>query len=154
MFTWRDMSQDINEMKFCGSCKMNVFPSRPKFNIKLFGIFVILISAIIIPLTIISIPLLSGLFIFLFLFYGFMILNPYLIYYSIKKKQNCPRCFQKVVEKNLLYQPFGEKEPEVFKSIAPVKKPAIKVFCPYCGTTMSKKGQYCKSCGKKYEIQR
>ena len=154
MFPWRDMSQDINEMKFCESCKMNVFPSRPKFNIKIFGLFVILISAIIIPLTIISIPLLSGLFIFLFLMWGFMVLNPYVFYYGIKKKQNCPRCFQKVVEKNLLYQPFGEKEPEIYMSLAPVEKSPPKLFCPYCGTPMSKKGQYCKSCGKKFEIQR
>ncbi|MFX1321742.1 MAG: hypothetical protein ACFFAQ_08860 [Promethearchaeota archaeon] len=148
------MSQDINEMKFCESCKMNVFPSRPKFNIKIFGLFIILISAILIPLTIVSIPLLSGFFIFLFIMYGFMFINPYLIYYGIKKKQNCPRCFQKVVEKNLQYQPFGEKDPEVFKSLAPVKKPATKVFCPYCGNPMSKKGQYCKLCGKKFEIKR
>ncbi len=154
MFPWRDMSQDINEMKFCESCKMNVFPSRPKFNIKIFGLFVILISAIIIPLTIISIPLLSGLFIFLFLMWGFMVLNPYVFYYGIKKKQNCPRCFQKVFEKNLLYQPFGEKEPEIYTSLAPVEKSPPKLFCPYCGTPMSKKGQYCKSCGKKFEIQR
>ena len=148
------MSQDINEMKFCESCKMNVFPSRPKFNIKLFGIFAVIILMTLITITIITSFIFSGIILFLYYMWFFMALNPYVFYYGIKKKQNCPRCFQKVVEKNLQYQPFGEKEPEVFKSLAPVKKPATKVFCPYCGTPMSKKGQYCKSCGKKFEIQR
>ncbi len=154
MFTWRDMSQDINEMKFCESCKMNVFPSRPKFNIKLFGIFAVIILMTLITITVITSFIFSGIILFLYYMWFFMALNPYVFYYGIKKKQNCPRCFQKVVEKNLQYQPFGEKEPEIFKSLAPVKKPATKVFCLYCGTPMSKKGQYCKSCGKKFEIQR
>lgn len=86
--------------------------------------------------------------------YGFMFLNPYLIYYGIKNKEYCPRCFQKVIEKNLHYQPFGEKEPEIYKSLTPNKKSPPKLFCPYCGTPMSNKGQYCKSCGKKFEIER
>ena len=154
MVTWRDMSQDINEMKFCESCKMNVFPSRPKFNIKLFGIFAVIILMTLITITVITSFIFSGIILFLYYMWFFMALNPYVFYYGIKKKQNCPRCFQKVVEKNLQYHPFGEKEPEIFKSLAPVKKPATKVFCPYCGTPMSKKGQYCKSCGKKFEIQR
>ncbi|MFX0043061.1 MAG: hypothetical protein ACFE8L_09125 [Candidatus Hodarchaeota archaeon] len=148
------MSQDINDMKFCESCKMNVFPSRPKFNVKIFGIFAVIILIVLVVVTVITSFVLAGILLFLYYFWFFIVVNPYVFYYSIKKKQNCPRCFQKVVEKNLLYQPFGEKEPELYRTIAPVKNASPKLFCPYCATPMSKKGQYCKSCGKKYEIQR
>ncbi|MFX1376128.1 MAG: hypothetical protein ACFFA0_09970 [Promethearchaeota archaeon] len=146
------MAQNLNDMQFCENCKMNVFPSRPKFNIKIFGFFVILISAIIIPLTIVSIPnWWSELLIFLFLMWGFMLLNPYLLYYIVKKKQNCPRCYQKVVEKNLDYQPFGEKEPEIYNLIAPSKKP-LRLYCPYCGILLITGVKFCSSCGKKINI--
>ncbi|MFX0081658.1 MAG: zinc-ribbon domain-containing protein [Candidatus Hodarchaeota archaeon] len=147
------MAQDIADMQFCENCKMNVFPTRPKFNIKIFGIFAVLISAIIIPPTIVYLPILSGLFIFLFIMWGFMLLNPYLIYYVVKKKEFCPRCFQKVVEKNLDYQPFGEKEPEVYKFIAP-RKTSFNWYCPHCGNSLIEGAKFCSSCGKKFEIQR
>ncbi len=148
------MSQDINEMKFCESCKMNVFPTRPKFNIKIFGIFSVMILIILTTITVITSFIFSGIILFLYFMWFFMVINPYVFYYAIKKKQYCPRCFQKVVEKNLLYQPFGEKEPDIYKSLAPIKKNSPKLFCPYCGNPMSKKGQYCNSCGKKFEIKR
>ena len=154
MFPWRDMSQDINDMKFCESCKMNVFPSRPKFNIKIFGIFSAIMLITLTTITVITSFIFSGIILFLYYMWFFMVINPYIFYYGIKKKQNCPRCFQKVIEKNLQYQPFGEKEPEVYKSLAPVEKSLPKLFCPYCGTPMSKKGQFCKSCGKKLVIKR
>ncbi|MFX1530922.1 MAG: zinc-ribbon domain-containing protein [Promethearchaeota archaeon] len=147
------MKQEIADMQFCENCKMNVFPTRPKFNIKIFGIFIVLISAIIIPLTIIYLPILSGLFIFLFFMWGFMLVNPYLIYYILKKKQNCPRCYQKVVEKNLDYQPFGEKKPEIYKFMAPPKK-TFNWHCPYCGKSLIEGAKFCSSCGKKFDIQR
>jgi hypothetical protein len=147
------MAQNLDDMQFCMSCKMNVFPTRPKFNIKIFGIFVILVSAIIIPLTIIYLPILSGLFVFLFFMWGFMLFNPYLIYYLVKKKQNCPRCYQKVVEKNLDYQPFGDKTPEVYKFIAPSKK-SFDLFCPFCGNSLIEGVNFCSSCGKEFDIQR
>ncbi|MFW9939643.1 MAG: zinc-ribbon domain-containing protein [Candidatus Thorarchaeota archaeon] len=147
------MKQEIADMQFCENCKMNVFPTRPKFNIKIFGIFVVLISAIIIPLTIIYFPILSGLFVFLFIMWGFMFLNPYLLFYIVQKKQNCPRCYQKVVEKNLDYQPFGEKEPEVYKLLAPPKK-SFDWHCPYCGNSLIEGAKFCSSCGKKFDIQR
>lgn len=144
--------QPREDMQFCTSCKMNCYPVRPKFNIKIFGFFILLISAIVIPVAIVSIPVLSGLFIFLFFMWGF-ILNPYLIYYSAKKKQFCPRCYQKVIEKNLDYYPFGDKEPEVYKLIATPKK-SINWHCPYCGNSLIEGARFCKSCGKKFEIQR
>ncbi|MFX1343799.1 MAG: zinc-ribbon domain-containing protein [Promethearchaeota archaeon] len=147
------MKQEIADMQFCENCKMNVFPTRPKFNIKIFGIFIVLISAIIIPLTIIYLPILSGLFIFLFFMWGFMLVNPYLIYYILKKKQNCPRCYQKVVEKNLDYQPFGEKKPEIYKFMTPPKK-TFNWHCPYCGKSLIEEAKFCSSCGKKFDIQR
>ncbi|MFX0030726.1 MAG: zinc ribbon domain-containing protein [Candidatus Hermodarchaeota archaeon] len=131
---------------------MNVFPSRPKFNIKIFGFFVILFSLILIALTIIFIPVLSGLFIFFFLMWGFMFLNPYTIYYLVKKKQFCPRCYHKVAEKNLEYQPFGKKEPAIFGLIAPVKK-SIEWHCPYCGNSLTEDARFCGSCGKEFEIK-
>jgi hypothetical protein len=84
--------------------------------------------------------------------WGFMLLNPYLIYYLVKKKQFCPRCYQKVVEKNLEYQPFGKKEPEIYKLIAPPKK-SKKWYCPYCSNTLTEGAKFCGSCGKEFEIK-
>ena len=81
-----------------------------------------------------------------------MVLNPYLIFYITKQKENCPRCYSKVVEKNLDYQPFGEKEPEVFKIISPEKK-SVKWHCPHCGNPLTQGAIFCKSCGKKFEIK-
>ncbi|MFW9874643.1 MAG: zinc ribbon domain-containing protein [Candidatus Thorarchaeota archaeon] len=152
MFTLRQIAQDIADMQFCESCKMNVFPTRPKFNIKIFGIFIVLISVIIIPLIIIFIPILSGVFIFLFFFFGFMLLNPYLLIYAVKKKVFCPLCYQKVVKKNLDYQPFGEKEPEAYKLITSSKK-SFSWYCPHCGNSLIEGAKFCSSCGKKFEIQ-
>lgn len=147
------MAQNLDEMRFCNACKMNVFPTRPRFNIKVFVLFIIFVASIIIPLTIIYLPILSGLFIFLFLMWGFMVLNPYLFYFISRKKQFCPRCYQKVVEKNLDYQPFGKKEPEIYKLIAPKKK-SFNWHCPYCGVLLIEGARFCNSCGKKIEFQR
>lgn len=152
MFTLKQMAQNLDDMQFCNNCKMNVFPTRSKFNIKIFVILTVLISALIISFTIIYVPILSGLFIFLFLMWGFMLLNPYLIYYLAKKKEFCPKCYQKVVKKNLDYQPFGKKEPEIYKLLTPSKK-SIKLHCPYCGKSLIEATRFCSSCGKKLEIQ-
>ena len=148
------MPQNQNDMMFCEVCKMNCYPVRPKFNILTFGIFAIGILVILIIITIISLPFFIDLFLFIYFMWGFMVLNPYLIYYGLKKKEYCPRCSQILVEKNLEYQPFGEKEPEIYKSLTPVKKPPIKLFCPYCGNSLIEGAKFCKSCGKKFEIQR
>ena len=150
MFTLR---QEIADMQFCENCKMNCFPVRPNFNVKIFGIFIVIILAIAVPITIIFIPYLSGLFIFLFLMWGFMLLNPYLLYYIAQRKQYCPRCYQKVTEKNLNYQPFGDKVPEVYKLITPQKK-SSNFFCPFCGNSLIEGAKFCNSCGKKFDIQR
>ena len=154
MFTLSFKVQDPNDMKFCQSCRMNVFPTRPRFNIKIFGIFVIIIMSIFIALTIISFSIFSGILLFILFMWGFMIINPYFIYYRLQKKQYCPRCFKKIFEKNLEYKPFGVKEPEIYKTLAPTKKSTIIWHCPYCGTSLSEGAKFCKSCGKKFEIQR
>jgi len=148
------MVQDQNDMMFCESCKMNVFPTRPKFNIKLFGTFVIMMMLIFTTITIIFLSIFSEIFLIIFFLWGFMILNPYLVYYGLQRKQYCPRCFKKTFEKNLEYKPFGAKEPEVYKILAPSKKSRIVWHCPYCGTSLSQGAKFCKSCGKKFEIQR
>jgi predicted RNA-binding Zn-ribbon protein involved in translation (DUF1610 family) len=146
------MVQDPNDMMFCESCRMNVFPTRQKFNIKIFGFFAILILAIIIVITIVFLPLLSGLFIFLFVMWGFIIINPYVLYYGLQKKQFCPKCFKKTIEKNIEYKPFGDKEPEIYKELIPYRKAQMTWYCPYCGTAVNR--NFCKSCGKKLEIKR
>ena len=113
------MPQDINDMMFCNHCKMNAYPSRPKFNSAMFGVLAVIIFIIVAILFSIFSVILSEIMLFLWFMWGFMIFNPYLLYYGIKKKQYCPRCYLKLVEKNLEYQPFGNKEPEVFKQIRP-----------------------------------
>ncbi|MFX1409079.1 MAG: hypothetical protein ACFFA6_01905 [Promethearchaeota archaeon] len=65
MFYIERYESTLDDMKFCESCKMKIFPSRPKFSIKTFGLFVILIFTIILPLIVIFLPLLLGLLIFL-----------------------------------------------------------------------------------------
>ena len=117
MFTLSYMVQDQSDMMFCNQCKMNVYPSRPKFNIALFGIFAVIMTIIFTTITIISISIFSEIFLFVFFMWGFMVINPYLIYFGFQKKQNCPRCFNKTSEKNLEYKPFGEKEPGIYKKI-------------------------------------
>jgi len=85
--------------------------------------------------------------------WGFMIINPYLIYFGLQKKQNCPRCFKKASEKNLEYKPFGEKEPEIYKALAPSEKSVIKWYCPHCGNSLNEGAIFCGSCGNKFEIK-
>ena len=145
------MAQDINNMMFCNQCKMNVFPSRPKFNIKVFGIFAVLMLIVVIIITFIVSTLFAELFLFIFYMWGFMLFNPYLIYYGLRKKNNCPRCYENVVEKNLSYKPFGEKEPEIYKEIKKNSRTLVKWYCPYCGTPAE--GNFCKKCGKKLELK-
>jgi len=139
-------------MNFCKNCKMNVYPSRPKFNIKIFGIFAIIMMAAFTVITIIYFSIYSEIFLFIYFMWGFMIINPYLLYFGLQKKQCCPRCFKKTIEKNLEYKPFGDKEPEIYKELAPSEKSTIKWHCPYCGTHVQ--GNFCKSCGKRFEIKR
>lgn len=102
-------------MVFCDRCKMNVYPTRLKFNIVAFGICaaIIFVPAIIITL---SLPF-SSIFIFLYFMWGFMFINPYLIYYGFARKKYCPRCYGMCFEKNLVYKPFGPKEPEPFNKL-------------------------------------
>ncbi len=146
------MAQNVDEMKFCRKCKMNVFPTRPKFNVKVFGFFAIILLIFFSIFTLIFLSIFSGIFLFIFFMWGFMLINPYVIYYRLKKKENCPRCFQEVQEKNIAYKPFGDKEPEIYKVLTPSKKSILKLYCPYCGILVQ--GQFCKSCGKKMELQR
>jgi len=147
------MPQNLDDMQFCRNCQMNVFPTKPEFNIKIFGAFAISILTILIILTIFFLSFFVGLFLFIFFMWGFMILNPYLIYYITKQKRNCPKCYQEVIEKNLDFQPFGDKEPEIYKIIAPQKK-TYDWYCPYCGNPINEHGIFCKVCGKKFTIQR
>ncbi|MFX0188969.1 MAG: hypothetical protein ACFE8A_14685 [Candidatus Hodarchaeota archaeon] len=113
------MPQDINDMMFCESCKMNAFPSKSKFNMVHFGIWTVVMFIIVLIFLASLSPFLGGILFFLYFMWGFTFLNPYLIVYALKKKGYCPRCQQKLVEKNIEYQPFGNKEPEVFKEIRP-----------------------------------
>lgn len=154
MFTLSYMVQDQSDMMFCNQCKMNVYPSRPKFNITLFGIFAVVMTIIFTTITIISLSMFSEIFLFIFFMWGFMVINPYLIYFGLQKKQNCPRCFNKTFEKNLEYKPFGEKEPEIYKKIAPSERSIEKWHCPYCGNSLNEGAVFCGSCGKKFEIHR
>ena len=150
------MPQNEDEMMFCEKCKMNVFPSRPPFNIKTFGVCAVITLLIIIPIFYTTITLLSEILFFLYFMWGFMFINPYLVYYSLLNKEFCPRCHQGAVEKNMDYKPFGEKEPEVYKIIAPApSKTNQKIWhCPYCGSQMDYDGDFCGACGKKFEIKR
>ncbi|MHA2267195.1 MAG: zinc ribbon domain-containing protein [Promethearchaeota archaeon] len=81
-----------------------------------------------------------------------MILNPYLLYYITQKQQNCPRCYQKVTEKNLEFHPFGEKKSEIYSLIIPQKN-ILRFHCPYCGKSLNKEVNFCNSCGKKIKIK-
>ncbi|MFX1328765.1 MAG: hypothetical protein ACFE91_11610 [Promethearchaeota archaeon] len=148
------MVQDPNDMLFCEDCRMNVFPTRPKFNIKIFGILAIFMICLLTAITFIYSIIFSGIFLFIYFMWGFMIVNPYLIYYSLQPKQYCPRCFKKTTEKNLEYKPFGDKESEIYKALTPSNNIRMIWYCPYCGNAISKGGKFCKSCGKKFEIER
>ena len=147
------MPQNLEDMQYCKNCQMNVFPTRPEFNIKIFGFFAFSMLAILIIITITFLSIFTELFLLFFFLWGFMVLNPYLVFYISKPKQNCPRCYQVVSEKNLDFQPFGEKVPEVYKLIVPQKE-FYNLHCPFCGNTITKRAMFCNSCGKKFEIQR
>lgn len=142
-------SQNNNEMGFCENCKMNVFPTRPKFNIKIFGFFVVVLFILFSIITVVSLSIFSSIFLIIFFLWGFMVINPYVIVHGLRKKEYCPRCYQSVHEKNIEFKPFGDKIPEIFKSIETSKKRG-NVYCPYCGTSIL--GSFCKSCGRKFEI--
>ena len=161
MFPWRDMSQDINDMKFCESCKMNVFPSRPKFNTGVFLICMLIILPFVMMISVIFFSAISELLIILFFLWGFMIINPYLIIYAIKKKRYCPNCYRLVIAKNLDFYPFGEKEPGGYGSVPNfknfskfnIKKKTYKLFCPYCGNPIALDWMFCIICGKKNQFK-
>ncbi|MFX1455499.1 MAG: zinc ribbon domain-containing protein [Promethearchaeota archaeon] len=146
------MPQNLNDMRFCKNCQMNVYPTRPEFNIKIYGIFTIIILAILITLTSLFLSIFAELFLFIYFMWAFMILNPYLIYYLSQQKNNCPRCYQTTHEKNLEFRPFGEKPPKAYSIIAP-RKENHQFYCPYCGISLDKKAKFCKICGKKLEIK-
>lgn len=147
------MPQNLDDMQFCKNCLMNVFPTRSEFNNKIFGVFAFSLLATLIIITITFLSIFTELFLLIFFMWGFMCLNPYLLFYIAKQKQNCPRCYQIVSEKNLDFKPFGEKEPEVYKLID-LQKKSHKWHCPYCGNNVNEQAMFCNSCGKKFEIQR
>lgn len=84
--------------------------------------------------------------------WGFILLNPYILYYGLQKKQYCPSCYNKTIEKSLEYKPFGDKQPEIYKELASSHNTQISWYCPFCGVPIHK--NFCKSCGKKLEIAR
>ena len=147
------MPQNLDDMQFCKNCEMNVFPTRPEFHIKIFVVFAFSLFVILITVTILSLSIFTELTLIIFFMWGFMILNPYLIYYIAQQKKNCPKCYQIVNQKNLDFQPFGEKVSEVYSLITPQKK-TFNLYCPYCGQSLIEGANFCKSCGKKFEIQR
>jgi hypothetical protein len=154
MFTLRKKAQDLDRMKFCKYCEMNVFPTRPKFNTKIFSICIVMMLVVFTSITILLTSLFLGVFLFFFIMWGFMIVNPYLLYYGAKKKQYCPKCYQELVEKNLEYKPFGKKISEVFNLITPENKSSIILYCPYCGNSLNERTRFCNLCGKKIDILR
>jgi hypothetical protein len=86
--------------------------------------------------------------------WGFMLINPYLIYFGLQEKKYCPRCYSETFEKNLTYEPFGEKEPGIYKSLASTAKTPKKWHCPFCGNSLNQGAIFCGSCGKKFVIER
>ncbi len=94
-------SQNINDMGFCDKCKMNVFPTRPKFNIKIFGFFVVVLFILLSLLTVISLSIFSSIFLFIFFMWGFMVINPYIIYYGLREKGYCPSVINRFMKKIL-----------------------------------------------------
>ena len=141
-------------MGFCESCDMNVFPTRPRFSIKIFGVFAVIMLILFTTITVVSLSYLSEVFLFIYIMWGFLLINPYLIYYGVQKKDSCPRCFNKTSAKNLDYQPFGSKESELLKSLAPPKKNLLRWHCPHCGNVLNKGAVFCGKCGKKFSIVR
>lgn len=138
---------------------MNVFPTRPEFNVIVFGVF----AAVLFIINVILSYLWASWWIFTFLFFLFlfMILNPYLIYYGLKPKKYCPNCHSKCSEEpNREYEPFGPKRGEGLphlpyeESISHPNKvlSTIGWYCPYCGASISRKWKFCKLCGKILEI--
>ncbi len=147
------MPQNLDDMQFCRNCQMNVFPTRPEFNTKIFGILAISFLAILIAITIVFLSIFTEFILIIFFMWGFIIFNPYLLYFIAQKKNNCPRCYYVVDEKNLEYRPFGEKEPKIFNLTIP-QKINHNWYCPYCGKSLTEGANFCTSCGKKFEIQR
>ena len=90
------MPQNKDEMMFCEKCKMNVFPSRPPFNVKAFGACAVISFLIILPIFLTTITFLSSIFFSLYFMWGFMLINPYLLYYGLQKTHFCPRCHQEI----------------------------------------------------------
>ncbi|MFW9824423.1 MAG: hypothetical protein ACFFE4_15875 [Candidatus Thorarchaeota archaeon] len=146
------MPQNLDDMRFCKNCQMNVYPTRPEFNIKIYGIFIIIVLTVLISLSSFFLSFLAELFLFVYFMWAFMILNPYLIYYLIQNKINCPRCYQATEAKNLEFQPFGERSPKPYNNIAPRKKIKI-LYCPFCGISQNMNSNFCRICGKKLDIK-
>ncbi|MBD3214322.1 MAG: hypothetical protein GF311_17055 [Candidatus Lokiarchaeota archaeon] len=97
-------------------------------------------------------------------------LIPFLVYYFYYKKRNhCPTCYNKLTQSS---QPFEKPEKEVEPKTPREKvlkkagkkierketvqtpekskteeKDEDKVFCPYCGTELSKRTAKCPNCG-------
>ncbi len=153
------MWQNKEDMGFCDDCGMNAFPARPEFNTVLFVITAI-ISIIVM---IIIIGILSVLFLdFSVLLLMFIILlNPYVIYYLLQPKKYCPRCRNELSEKNLAYEPFGNKTAEVYKKHSNTSisrrnsqslNPSPNWHCPYCGKKIRRNANFCEFCGREFEI--
>lgn len=149
------MLQDKNDMKFCDNCKMNVFPARPEFNTLVFSVIAGIMVVIVTIYTFLA--FFTPFFQIIFFLYLFMFLNPYLIYYGLIGKKNCPKCRKEVVNKNLDYEPFGSKKSEGLPSLSHEKEISKDVdgnvlsegwFCPYCGSTIKRTWINCKKCGK------
>lgn len=151
------MFQNKEDMGFCDNCGMNAFPARPEFNTVLFVVSAILESILTIVMIAIIFILTWAIDVLLLIFIIF--LNPYIIYYLLQPKKYCPKCRKELSEKNLAYEPFGDKKPEIFKRRAfELKKSSqrrnqsSRWHCPYCGRKIRTHARFCEYCGRKIEF--
>lgn len=144
-------------MGFCDDCGMNAFPARPEFNTVLFVITATISSVVMVIIIGILFVLLFDLNVLLLIF--IIVLNPYVVYYLLQPKKYCPHCRRELSKKNLNYEPFGDKEPEIYKKRAnqtdtssPMRNPRSNWHCPYCGKAIRRNANFCEFCGREFEI--